>query len=70
MTLSSMKPGNDRTIRAVTGTEKIRSFLLSLGCYEGQPIRLVSILAGNYIVEIRNSRFALDRGMASAILLN
>lgn len=69
MKLTKVKPGCPMTVSRIEGTDKIRSFLLSLGCFEGQQITLVSVLAGNYVINVRDSRFAIDRGMAGAIEL-
>ncbi|PKM69410.1 MAG: ferrous iron transport protein A, partial [Firmicutes bacterium HGW-Firmicutes-18] len=50
--------------------EKLKKFLFSLGCSEGQEIALISILAGNYIINVKNSRYAIDRKMAEIIRIN
>lgn len=69
MALSEAKVGRQMEIKQVTGTEKIRKFLFSLGCHEGERITLISILAGNYIISVKDSRYAIDRKMAQAIQL-
>ena len=69
MPLNEAKPGDVRRIRAISGNEKIRKFLFTLGCSEGEEIALISILAGNYIVCIRDSRYAIDQNMAKSIEL-
>jgi len=69
MLLSKAKIGQTRSIIKVDGKEKIKKFLFSLGCSEGEDITLISILAGNYVVNIRDSRFAIDESMAKAIVL-
>jgi ferrous iron transport protein A len=69
MLLSKAKIGQTRSIIKVDGKDKIKKFLFSLGCSEGEDITLISILAGNYVVNIRDSRFAIDESMAKAIVL-
>ncbi len=69
MLLSKVKIGQTRSIIKVDGKDKIKKFLFSLGCSEGEEITLISILAGNYVVNIRDSRFAIDESMAKAIVL-
>jgi len=67
MLLSEGKIGNTFNVLDVGGKEKTKKFLFSLGCYEGEKITLISILAGNYIINIKDSRFAIDEGMAKQI---
>lgn len=69
MPLSKAKAGKKALIKAVSGSEKIRKFLFSLGCSEGEEVTLISILAGNYIISVKDSRYAIDKAMASAIEL-
>ena len=67
MTLARAKQGTTMLIRSVRGGEKINRFLFTLGCSEGEPITLVSVLAGNYVVCIKDSRYAIDGKLAQAI---
>jgi len=69
MLLSKAKIGQKGEIIKVEGKEKTKKFLFSLGCSEGEEITLISILAGNYVVNIKDSRFAIDEAMAKAIVL-
>jgi len=69
MSLTKVKQGDTRRIKAVEGNEKTRKFLFTLGCSEGEEITLISILAGNYIINIKDSRYAIDKNMAKAIML-
>jgi len=67
MLLCKAKPGHIGHIKAVSGTEKIKKFLFTLGCSEGEEITLVSILAGNYVINVKDSRYAIDKNMAKSI---
>lgn len=69
MMLSKAKVGQTKSIAKVEGKDKTKNFLFTLGCCEGEEITLISILAGNYIVNIKDSRYALDEAMAKAIVL-
>ncbi|MDD2458111.1 MAG: FeoA family protein [Eubacteriales bacterium] len=69
MALSEAKVGRQMEIKHVSGPEKIKKFLFSLGCHEGETITLISILAGNYIISVKDSRYAIDSNMAKAIQL-
>lgn len=67
MKLSDVNVGSKVTVKAVSGDEKTKKFLHSLGCSEHQEIALISILSGNYILNIKGSRYALDKKMAETI---
>ncbi|WP_147535813.1 FeoA family protein [Bacillus marasmi] len=69
MILSKAKIGQTVVVKSVEGKDKMKKFLFSLGCYEGEEITLISILAGNYVVNIKDSRYALDANMAKSILI-
>ena len=69
MILSKAKDGQTFNVLRVEGKEKVKKFLFTLGCFEGEEITLISRLAGNYIVNIKDSRYALDESMAKSIVL-
>lgn len=67
MQLSKLKSGNTGVIKSVQGSDKTCRFLNSLGCNEGEEITIISILAGNYIVSIKDCRYAIDKNLAHSI---
>lgn len=69
MSLFEVKMGTSGKIKNITGSDKIRKFLFTLGCCEGEDITLISVLAGNYIINVKDSRYAIDKNMAKAIEL-
>lgn len=69
MPLSKAKAGQTAQIKTVSGNEKTKRFLFSLGCSEGEEITLISVLSSNYIISIKDSRYAIDKRMAQAIEL-
>ena len=69
MVLSKAKIGQRLNVISIDGKEKTKKFLFSLGCSEGEEITLISILAGNYVVNIKDSRYALDENMAKSIVV-
>jgi len=69
MLLSKAKIGDTFNIKQVEGKEKVKKFLFTLGCFEGEEITLISKLAGNYVVNIKDSRYALDESMAKSITI-
>jgi ferrous iron transport protein A len=67
MPLSKAKAGYKSQVVSVLGNQKTRNFLFSLGLSEGEEITLISVLSDNYIVSIKDARFAIDKGMAKSI---
>ena len=54
MFLTKAKVGQTVNVIKIEGKEKNRRFLFSLGCFEGEEITLISILGGNYIINIKD----------------
>ena len=52
-----------------TDDEELNDFLFSLGCYEGEPITVISHLKGGCIVSIKDGRYTIDNELAAAILI-
>ena len=69
MPLSMMEAGKPNVIKKVGGREKTRLFLEKLGFVEGSVVTVVAENAGNLIVNIKDSRVAIDKDMASKILV-
>lgn len=67
LVLSEGKVSSNYKVIQVDGKEKDRKFLFTLGCYEGQDITLISMLAGNYVINIKDSRYAIDQSLARLI---
>ena len=67
MPLSMAKPGETVTVCKVTGTEEVRRHLAELGFVADGVVTVVSELAGNLILQVKDSRVALDRTMAGRI---
>lgn len=63
------QPGEQVTIRKITGKDQVRQHLAELGFVVGAEISIVSELAGNLIVQVKASRVALDKTMASRIMV-
>lgn len=69
MPLSMAKPGETLAIRKVTGKDEVRQHLAELGFVVDAAVTVVSELAGNLIVQAKDSRIALDRTMANRIMV-
>ena len=69
MPLTTARPGETVTIRRITGKDEIRLHLAELGFVVGETVTVVSRMGGNLIVQVKDSRIALDRNMANRILV-
>ena len=67
MPLTMAATGETVTIRRITGKDVVRQRLAELGFVVDSPVTVVSKLAGNLILQVRDSRVALDKTMANRI---
>ena len=64
-----VKAGEENIIRRVGGKEETRRFLENLGFVTGGVVTVVSEIAGNLIVNVKDSRVAIGKDMANKILV-
>ena len=69
MPLSMLNIGEKKQIIKVKGKDEARKFLENLGFTEGAEISVVSKLSGNMIINIRDTRVAIDSFMANRIMV-
>ena len=69
MPLTMASVGETNTIRKVGGNEETRRFLENLGFVAGAEITVVSAIGGNVIVNIKDSRVAINQDMARHIMV-
>ena len=69
MPLSMAKPGETVTIRKITGKDEVRQHLAELGCVVDAAVTVVSEMAGNLILQVKESRIALDKTLANRVLV-
>ena len=69
MPLSMAKTGETVTIRKITGKDEVRQHLAELGFVVDAAVTVVNEIAGNLILQVKDSRVALDRGLANRILI-
>lgn len=69
MPLTLAKPGETVTIRKVTGRDEVRQHLAELGFVVDGTVTVVSEMAGNLILQVRDSRIALDRTLAGRVMI-
>ncbi len=69
MPLSMMKSGEKNTIKRINGKDDTKRFLEGLGFVVGSTVAVVSEMGGNMILNIRETRVALDKSMATRIIV-
>ena len=69
MPLTFASPGSVNTIKQVNGNSEVKKHLEDLGFVVGGTVTVVSTIGGNLIVNVKESRIAIDRGMATKILV-
>ena len=69
MPLTMAKPGETVTIRKLTGRDEVRQHLAELGFVVDGAVTVVSEMAGNLILQVKDSRIALDKSMANRVMI-
>ena len=69
MPLTFASVGEENMIRKVGGNSESRAHLENLGFVTGGNVTVVSTIGGNLIVNVKDSRVAISREMASKILV-
>lgn len=67
MPLTMVNEGELVCIKKITGKDDTIRFLSRLGFVEGEQISVVSRIAGNIIVNVKDTRIALDKSLANRI---
>ncbi|SFD13504.1 FeoA family protein [Clostridium uliginosum] len=61
--------GQNMFIKRISGNDQTRRFLSSLGFIVGETITIISEIGGNMIINVKDTRVALDKSMASRIIV-
>lgn len=61
--------GEENMIKKVGGNPDTRKFLKSLGFVAGASVKVISETGGNVIVNVKESRVAVSKEMASKIMI-
>ena len=69
MPLGMAGVGETNIIRKITGKDEVRQHLAELGFVVGEAVTVVSELGGSLILSVKDSRIALDRGMAMRLIV-
>ena len=68
--LTAANAGEKVTIKKITGRDELRRHLAEMGFVVDDDVTVVNEMAGNLIVQVKDSRVALNKDMANRILFN
>lgn len=69
MPLTLAEVGEENIIQRVSGKIEIRRHLEDLGFVAGETVTVIAMMGGNVIVNIKESRIAVSKEMASKIMI-
>lgn len=52
-----------------TQDEELKNFLFTLGCYKGETVTVLSILGENYVINVKDARYSIDKDLAQVIII-
>ena len=67
--LSMAGEGTTQTIANITGKDEVRRHLAELGLVVGEEVTVMNSLGGNLILQVKESRIALDRALCTRIMV-
>lgn len=69
MPLGMANVGDTNVIKRITGQDEVKQHLSELGFVVGAEVTVVNELGGNLILNVKESRVALDKTMAMRIMV-
>ena len=69
MPLTLVSPGEENIIRQVSGSQEVKKHLSDMGFVPGGSVTVISVMGGNVIVNVKESRIAISREMAQKIMV-
>lgn len=69
MPISLCHVGDRVIVKKIKGNDEVKAHLKGLGFVEGSEVVIMNKVDGNVIVQVKQSRIALDKTMASRILV-
>ena len=67
--ITMSKAGDTLVIKKITGIDKVRQHLAELGFVVDSEVTVVNEIKGNLILQVKDSRIALDKSMANRIMV-
>ena len=69
MPLTMLRSGEAASIRRIGGKDGLNRFLENLGFTVGEEVKVISSNNGNIIVQVKDSRVAVSKGIANKIMV-
>jgi len=69
MPLTLANVGEENIIRKIGGTPDVKRHLENLGFVAGGAVTVITMLGGNVIVNVKETRVAISREMAQKIMI-
>ena len=69
MPLTMLNSGETAEIKRIKGRDDVKRFLENLGFVTGVEVRVLSSNEGNVIVQVKDSRVAVSKGIANKIMI-
>lgn len=70
MTLNEATLGTEYLVKSIdTDDDDLKSFLLTLGCYEGATLTVVTRKKRSMVLAIKDARYSVDTELAEAIVV-
>lgn len=70
MNLLDAQLGEEYIIRNIdTDDEELEAFLFTLGCYEGEPVTVISRKRSGCVIAVKDGRYNIDKQLAAAITI-
>ncbi|MGN0421736.1 MAG: ferrous iron transport protein A [Lachnospiraceae bacterium] len=69
MPLTMLDSGETASIKRIGGHDEVKKFLENLGFVTGEQVKIVSSNGGNIIVQVKDSRVAVSKGIANKIMI-
>ena len=69
MPLTLADVGKENIIKKIGGKQEVRAHLENLGFVVGGTVKVINAIGGNVIVNVKDSRIAISKGMAQKIMI-
>jgi len=69
-TLANAEINREYIIKEIrTKDLELLDFLFTLGCYEGEVVTVISNLAANYVISVKDARYSIGEELAKVIIV-
>lgn len=67
--ITLMKAGDRVVVKKVSGSDAVRQHLAEMGFVAGAEIHVINAIGGDLILQVHESRIALNKDMAKRIMV-